>query len=227
MNNFIFYGNGNVYQKMIESDIFINVVFNKKPFIIDINQIKYQFKTSERHVEINMEFIDSKLCWIEIFKAIKHKKYIVCLNFDKIESDILPIFYLCLNISPKFILLSENISFINTHFIKFFNIIKVFNNDNKKLLSFEYVICNNIINSIIDDNLLFIKLREYIYDLLIFNCDLQKCIWFILYDINNKKKLSDDFINNTLSYYFQKCYGNSIYNLECLFIMILAEYQKK
>ncbi len=96
-------------------------------------------RMSDMHFEIEMNLLgsSSKLLWIQILNTIQDivtvteskKSFIICKNFHAISSEILDIFQSYLNpidnqIQLKFILLTEQVSFIPTNIVALFETIR-------------------------------------------------------------------------------------------------------
>jgi DNA polymerase III delta prime subunit len=103
----------------------------------------------------------------------------------------------------------ENISNIkNLHFY------------NEHLMSPHKIICNKIIYAIIDiNNMNFLKFRDVLYDILIYNLDISECVWYILSTLIEKNMLKNEDISTILmkTYCFFQYYNNNyrpIYHLE-------------
>jgi hypothetical protein len=132
LKNLIFYGPAGVgkYTQMlfaIKKYSPSELKYEKK-ISINFNKNTYYFKISDIHFEIDMALLgcQSKLLWNEIYHHILDIIYtnksnigiIVCKNFQEIHSELLEIFYSYMqtlfntNIHIKFILISEEISFI-------------------------------------------------------------------------------------------------------------------
>ena len=99
--------------------------------------------------------------------------------------------------------------------------IKNINSDVNQLLMHPYkLICNKIINVIMDvDSCKFLKLRDLLYDMFIYNLDISECIWYILDILVSNKKIKEDKISNILikTYTFFQYYNNNyrpIYHIE-------------
>jgi len=134
LGNIIFYGPSGVgkYSQMLYSirkyshsemkyEKKITLMFNKQPFF---------FKISDIHYEVDMSLLgcNSKLLWHDIYQQIvdilsakqdtKKVGIIVCKEFQSIHSELLDIFYSYMqennssSLNIKFILLTEQISFI-------------------------------------------------------------------------------------------------------------------
>lgn len=104
---------------------------------------EYIYRISDIHYEIDMALLgcNSKTLWHEIFFqvvdiiSVKTDKVgiIICKNFHQIHSELLDIFYSYMqqynhshtNISVKFIIVTEHVSFIPTSIIKVCHMIKV------------------------------------------------------------------------------------------------------
>jgi hypothetical protein len=160
------------------------------------------------------------------------------------------------NIDLKFIIITEEISFFPDNILncceiinvsrptknayvkcvksKFPSKIKVENITNIKMLHFnneelmlQYkIICNKIINNIININdLIFLKFRDTLYDIFIYNLDISDCIWYILSmliqkDLIKRDKMSKILIN---TYTFFQYYNNNyrpIYHVEKYFLYL-------
>ena len=93
------------------------------------------------------------------------------------------------------------------------------------------VICNNIINNMEKINQLsFVKFREDLYDILIYNLDTVECIWNVLHYFIYHENIQKHDISNILEkmYTFLKFYNNNyrpIYHLENIFYYIITKIQ--
>ena len=155
-----------------------------------------------------------------------------------------------LSINLKFVIISEHISFIPDNILNCCEIINVsrpskatytkclktklpnnlklenitniknlhlFNED---IMLHYKIICNKIINSIININdLNFQKFRDLLYDIFIYNLDITECIWYILYSLIEKKLIKKEHLTGIMikTYCFFQYYNNNyrpIYHLE-------------
>jgi len=207
---------------------------------------------------------NSKLLWHDIYLQIvdilsaKNDKtgIIVCKDFHNIHSELLENFYSYMQdnntnaINIKFILLTEEISFIPESIINCCEIIhigrpskiaytkcvkqkipsdlKLENIVNIKylhvsLLELMYpykIICDKILKEMKDvDDLKFLKFRDLLYDIFIYNLDITDCIWYILTNLVQEKKIKNRHMSEVLirTYNFLKYYNNNyrpIYHLE-------------
>jgi hypothetical protein len=284
LRNFILYGPCGVgkYTQMLK---FIkqyspsNLKYEKKLQII-FNKQQYNFKISDIHYEIDMSILgcNSKLLWHDIYQQIvdsisaKSDKtgIIVCKNFHEIHNELLENFYSYMQennpsfVDIKFILLTEQVSFIPDNIINCCEIISVarptkisyircikkpqsmcqdikvenisnikilHTNNNIDNLSYPYkIICDKIIKEIVSiENIKFVKFRDLLYDIFIYNLDINDCIWYILttllelYDEN--KNLTNNISEILIkTYNFLQYYNNNyrpIYHLESYLLYLV------
>lgn len=143
--NLIFYGPKGVgkYTQMLKSikKYSSSELKYEKKIIISYNKNIYYFKISDIHFEIDMSLLgcQSKMLWNEIYYNIldivsaKMDKVgiIVCKNFHEIHGELLDSFYSYMqtlnnrSLSLKFILLTEEISFIPDNILNRCQIISV------------------------------------------------------------------------------------------------------
>ena len=131
LKNLIFYGPSGVgkYTQMLCSikKYSPSELKYEKKICITYNKQQYFFKISDIHYEIDMSLLgcNSKLLWHDIYLQVvdiistKHEKsgIIVCKNFNEIHSELLENFYSYMqhntsSIDVKYILITENVSFI-------------------------------------------------------------------------------------------------------------------
>jgi hypothetical protein len=270
LKNLIFYGpNGTgKYTQMLKSIKKYSPTELKyeKKISVTYNKQQYFFKISDIHYEIDMSLLgcNSKLLWHEIYQQVidiisaKTEKsgIVVCKYFHEIHSELLENFYSymqknnAITIELKFILITEEISFIpdnilncceiinisrptKTSYVKCLknklpnklkleNItnIKVLHIYNEDLMLQYKIICNKIINNIVNINeIQFLKFRDVLYDLFIYNLDITDCIWYILSTLVEQKKIKREQLSNVMikTYCFFQYYNNNyrpIYHLE-------------
>jgi hypothetical protein len=238
----------------------------EKKISLTYNKQQYFFKISDIHYEIDMSLLgcNSKLLWHEIYQQIidiisaKTDKsgIIVCKYFHEIHSELLDNFYSymqqnnSLSIDLKFILITEELSFIPDNILncceiinisrptkvsyvkclknKLPNKLKLENITNIKILHLynedlmvQYkIICNKIINNMININeLQFLKFRDVLYDIFIYNLDITDCIWYILSSLVEQNKIKTEQLSSVLkrTYCFFQYFNNNyrpIYHLE-------------
>jgi len=249
----------------------ISIFFNKQTYI---------FKISDIHYEIDMSLLscNSKLLWHEIYQQIidivsaKQVKvgFILCKNFHNIHNELLDNFYSYLQtnvnfpigLDIKFIILTEQISFISDNILNCCKIISIGRPSkvayskisNQKIASSVLVenisnikhlhsgiselmnpykfICDKILNEMLNDDINYLYFRDILYDICIYNLDINDCIWYILTYLINKNKIKKSQMSKILvkTYTFLQYYNNNyrpIYHLESFFfnlIHIINEY---
>ena len=98
--------------------------------------------------------------------------------------------------------------------------IKVLHFYNKDLMLQYKIICNKIISNLVNINeLQFLKFRDILYDLFIYNLNINDCIWYILSSLVEEKKISSENLSQILikTYCFFQYYNNNyrpIYHVE-------------
>jgi len=270
LKNLIFFGpNGTgKYTQMLKSIKKYSPTELKyeKKISLTYNKQQYFFKISDIHYEVDMSLLgcNSKLLWHEIYQQIidiisaKSEKsgIIVCKYFHDIHSELLENFYSYMQknndtvIDLKFVLITEEISFIPDNILNCCEIINISrptktlyvkciksklptklkpeNITNIKILHFyneelmlQYkIICNKIINNIININdIQFLKFRDVLYDIFIYNLDISDCIWYILSKLIEERRIKKQYISDILkkTYCFFQYYNNNyrpIYHVE-------------
>ena len=243
----------------------LSVMYDKK---------QYFFKISDIHYEIDMSLLgcNSKLLWHDIYQQIvdvlsaKPDKIgiILCKEFHNIHSELLENFYSYMQdnnssaINVKFILLTEEISFIPDSILNYcetINIsrptkveytkcvngklpsdlkiedivnIKYLHANVKELMYPHKIICDKILKEMIEvDELKFLKFRDLLYDIFIYNLDITDSIWYILTNLVDLKKIERKDITKILlkTYSFLKYYNNNyrpIYHLESYLFYLIS-----
>lgn len=91
---------------------------------------------------------------------------------------------------------------------------------NDELMQQYKIICNKILHVMININeLKFLKFRDLLYDIFIYNLDITECVWYILNILIHQHKIHDKDLSHILikTYTFLKYYNNNyrpIYHLE-------------
>ena len=95
---------------------------------------------------------------------------------------------------------------------------------NEDLMLQYKIICNKIIHNIVNINdMHFLKFRDILYDLFIYNLDITNCIWYILSSLISEKKINREHLSNILikTFCFFQYYNNNyrpIYHVENYFL---------
>ena len=270
LGNLVFYGPSGVgkYSQIlyaIKKYSPSELKYEKKLSLL-FNKQTYFFKISDIHYEVDMSLLgcNSKLLWHDIYQQIvdvisaKTEKsgIIVCKEFHNIHSELLENFYSYMQennssaINIKFILLTEEISFIPDSILNCCEIVNISRptrvaytkcvtekmpidmkvesitniknlHVNVSELMYPYkIICDKILNEMVNvDELKFLKFRDLLYDIFIYNLDITDCIWYILSTLIQQKKFVKKDLSELLlkTYSFLKYYNNNyrpIYHLE-------------
>jgi hypothetical protein len=90
------------------------------------------------------------------------------------------------------------------------------------------IICDKIIDSIIKiEEIKFLKFRDLLYDIFIYNLDITECVWYIISTLISQKKIKDKDISGLLvkTYTFFQYYNNNyrpIYHVENLMFYVAS-----
>jgi len=278
LGNLIFYGPSGVgkYSQMlylIKKYSPSELKYEKK-ISLTYDKKQYFFKISDVHYEIDMSLLgcNSKLLWHEIYQQIvdilsaKNNKIgiIVCKDFHNIHSELLENFYSyiqennSLSISIKYILLTEEVSFMPDSILNCCEIINIprptkiaytkclkqkipSNLKIENIVNIKYlrsgiyelmyphkIICDKIIKEMTEiSEIKFLKFRDLLYDIFIYNLDITDCIWYILTNLINTKKIKTKNMSEILlkTYNFLKYYNNNyrpIYHLESILFYLIS-----
>jgi hypothetical protein len=91
---------------------------------------------------------------------------------------------------------------------------------NENLMQPYKIICNKIIDVVVNtENYKLLKLRDLLYDMFIYNLDVNECVWYIIFTLVNKGSIKQDNISKVMikTYTFFQYYNNNyrpIYHLE-------------
>ena len=98
--------------------------------------------------------------------------------------------------------------------------IKVLHLYNEDLMLQYKIICNKIIDQMVNiKDLQFLKFRDILYDIFIYNLDITDCVWYILSSLVEQKKIDTKDLSTIMlkTYCFFQYYNNNyrpIYHLE-------------
>ena len=105
-------------------------------------------------------------------------------------------------------------------------------NYNEDLMIQHRIICNKIIDNLIKINdIQFLKFRDLLYDIFIYNLDISECIWYILSTLIKQKRILDEMMPELMikTYCFFQYYNNNyrpIYHLEKYLFYIASQIHK-
>ena len=97
-----------------------------------------------------------------------------------------------------------------------------------ELMSPYKIICNKIIKEMTNvNNLKFLKFRDYLYDIFIYNLDITDCIWHIITTLINQQHIKRENLSLIMikTYNFLKYYNNNyrpIYHLESYLFYLIS-----
>jgi hypothetical protein len=258
-NNIIFYGPPGVGKytqalNYIKNFSPTKLKYERKIIIDGISKKSYHFKISDILFEIDIELLgcNAKVLFNEIYNNIidivstKQEKtfFILCKNFHCIHSELHDIFssYMQslnhINIKLVYIIITENISFINNNiynrclvipikrpnksaYEKCLNTlisvkpqeitnIKNIISDITRLDNINIRIVSEIIKMIEDyKNINFLAFRDVIYNIFIFNLDINRCLYQIISHFIENGKLNNNNVNVVL---FKLCKFFRLYN---------------
>jgi len=270
LKNIIFYGSSGTgkYTQMLKSikQYSPTELKYERKISITYNKQQYFFKVSDIHYEIDMSLLgcNSKLLWHDIYQQIidiisaKTDKsgIVVCKYFHEIHSELLDNFYsymqqnVSMGVDIKFILLTEELSFIPDNILNCCEIIniarptktlyqkcikkklptkvksenitniKLLHTYNEDLMIQYRIICDKILYNLLNiDHLQFLKFRDILYDIFIYNLDISDCIWYILSMLISKNHIKKENLSEILlkTYCFFQYYNNNyrpIYHIE-------------
>ena len=297
-NNTIFYGPDGIGKYSLVLNLLKKIspssLKYEKKICINFNKMEYFIKISDIHYEVDMSILgcNSKLFWNEIFNHFidsilnksDKKGIILCKNFNEINLELLEIFYSYLgrqinnNLTIKFFIISNSISFIPDSIINSCKIIKlskpskskyneILKNNNFKVENINKInnikdyqnlleekkklkcnsikienyidttdfvkvqnITNQIIEIIIDKYINYKLLRNILYELLIYEIDIEQFLFYILNILFQKKYNFTQHKYNLIILKiinFIKLYNNNyrpIYHLESIIIYIKELY---
>jgi hypothetical protein len=110
--------------------------------------------------------------------------------------------------------------------------IKLLHLDNEDLMLQYRIICNKIIHNLINiHDLHFLKFRELLYDIFIYNLDIFDCIWYILSVLIRDNRIDQKDISNILikTYCFFQYYNNNyrpIYHVENYLLYLVKKIHR-
>jgi len=111
------------------------------------------------------------------------------------------------------------------------NIKNLHTSNNELMLNYK-IICNKIIENLINiDDMKFLKFRDILYDIFIYNLDITDCIWYIINVLSQQNKINIEDLSEIMikTYVFFQYYNNNyrpIYHLESYLFFIVKIIHK-
>jgi len=248
----------------------------EKKISMTYNKLQYFFKISDIHYEVDMSLLgcNSKLLWHEIYLQVvdiisaKSDKsgILVCKYFNEVHNELLDNFYSymqknnALSIDIKFILLTEELSFIPDNVLNCCEVIHisrptaaslrkclntnvpvrpelVTNIKNVKsnivqLMAPHKIICDKVLDAMINiEETKFLKFRDLLYDIFIYNVDITDCVWYIISSLVKQKRIQGAQLPTLLgkTYTFFQYYNNNyrpIYHVEKYLFFVVSLIHK-
>ena len=99
------------------------------------------------------------------------------------------------------------------------------------LLQSHKLLCDKIIVEVIGNNVNFLKFRDLLYDIFIYNLDIGQCVWYILSELIKQHKIEKSHLSSVLikTYQFLQYYNNNyrpIYHLESFLFYLITTIHK-
>jgi len=100
--------------------------------------------------------------------------------------------------------------------------------ENTQLMQSHKIIIDKVIESMKNiEELKFVKFRDLLYDVLIYNLDINECVWYILSTFIKEKRIPENKISEALvkTHVFFKYYNNNyrpIYHMESYFFYLIS-----
>jgi hypothetical protein len=172
--------------------------------IINVNDINYSFKITKTHIEIDFELLGTNEynIWCSFYNTVNNithskKYYIICKHFEVIKNELLEVFNVFLrNPNMIFIICTNAISYLTPEIKQKCNI-KVVKNKSKELnVNYEHLI-EPIIKIITTQEVDYLKIRDKLYAILIYNMDIHlffREIIIRLYEVNYITQIDDDIL---------------------------------
>ena len=247
--NLIIYSHNNYYNycyslNYVKNESPSNLKYTRK-ITLHIKNNDYIFNISDIHLEVDFELlgVDEYNIFFELFNHVKENislnnkiKYIICLNFNNIKKELLDVFYTFLDeLYIKFILLTDNISFINTTILDNTKIYKIEPNYVSKYNKTYETKIEELSKIIIKYNkkkTSFFDIRQNIYNLLVYNYNIHNCINYLFELLLKDKYINEDNIFLVFKKYrniIEKYNNNyrSIFHIERFIIFLINLNNKK
>jgi hypothetical protein len=206
----------------------------KRKIELEINNENYYFNISDVHFEIDFEllgtnettiwseFINHVFCIIETNSNQSH--FILCKNIHTMKDELLQIFYTFIrNKNIFFIFTTQHVSFLPATLKNKCQIIHL-----KKGIDYstQYIrYCDEIIEFVKEKKDDLFLLRELLYNLLTYNCNMHTCFYYIYSSLLKSGHIKNDKINELIE--IIKKYNTNyrpIYHLESFVICLMINH---
>jgi hypothetical protein len=179
------------------------VTYNKGAYSFRLSDVHFE-------VDMALLGCHSKLLWHEVYTQIvdivmakpERSGIIVCKNFQEIHSELLDTFYSYMQscnsqvVDIKFILLTEQLSFIPNNIVNCCQVVAMprpssvpstmnlkHRQSKQNLTALQQphkIICDKLLDHITSGAFNVLHVRELLYDMFIYNLDVQECIWYVV-----------------------------------------------
>jgi hypothetical protein len=202
----------------------------KRKIELEVNGENYYFNISDIHFEIDFELLGTNetSIWNEfinhvffIIESSKQNHIILCKNIHTMKDELLQIFYTFIRNKITFIFTTQHVSFLPLTLKNKSRIIhlKSTNED----YSTQYIsYCDEIVNFVKEKKSDLFLLRDLLYNLLTYNCNMHTCFYYIYSSLLKSGHIKLDKFNELLE--IIKKYNTNyrpIYHLESFVICML------
>jgi hypothetical protein len=206
----------------------------KRKIELEINGENYYFNISDVHFEIDFDLLGTNetTIWGEfithvffIIESSKQNHIILCKNIHTMKDELLQIFYTFIrNKNITFIFTTQHVSFLPLTLKNKCRIIHL-----KKGTSVDYstqyvTYCNDIIDFVKEKKSDLFLLRELLYNLLTYNCNMHTCFYYIYSSLLKSGHIKSDNFNELIE--IVKKYNTNyrpIYHLESFVIHLMLQ----
>uniref|UniRef100_A0A6C0EUW9 DNA polymerase III delta N-terminal domain-containing protein n=1 Tax=viral metagenome TaxID=1070528 RepID=A0A6C0EUW9_9ZZZZ len=241
MENIIIFGGENSGKNVVALNIIkpfspSNLKYKRK-IELEINGENYYFNISDIHFEIDFELLgtNENAIWIEFINHVSSiietkqiKGIIFCKNIHTMKDELLNIFYTFIrNKNITFVFTTKHVSYLPNTLKSKCKIINL--KQTQPDYSKQHIIyCDQLIDFIKEKNSDLFLLRELLYSLLTYNCDIHVCLHYIYDALLKCKYIQEKDIDKTSKEIIDiiKKYNTNyrpIYHLES-FILYLHTY---
>jgi hypothetical protein len=206
----------------------------KRKIELEVNGENYYFNISDVHFEIDFDLLGTNetAIWSEfmnhVFSIIetsssKHEHIILCKNIHTMKDELLQIFYTFIrNKNIIFIFTTQHVSFLPSTLKNKCNIIHLKKGQDYSTQYITY--CNEIIEFVKEKKDDLFLLRELLYNLLTYNCNMHTCFYYIYSSLVRSGTIEQNKLNFDELIDIIKKYNTNyrpIYHLESFVIYLM------